>query len=311
MADRLASQRERLRAAESAAFAHYGLQVEPRFLTLADPSLTVRVLQVGAGPATVYFHGANMAAAVWAPLLPHVPDRTAYLVELPGCGLSDPLDYADLDVVAHQRAFVGSVLDALGLERAALVGASLGGSYALRFALAQPERVTALSVLTAPAVALPGARVPAMMAFASGRIGRTLQARMPPPSGAMTRRMLAGVTGKRAVREGPDALYDALGAGMTLAAAAAASAGPAMFRGRSPHPHLAVTDDELRGCEVPVQFVWGADDVVQGPDAATRAAGLLPDARVEVLPGGHAIWFDDPARCGALLTGFLPPDADG
>lgn len=92
-----------------------GATSEP--LVLADPQLTTRVVRVGAGPPTVLFHGGTLTSTVWAPLLPHLPGRSLFLVDLPGCGLADPFDYAVVDLAAHQTAFVGSVLDALGLER--------------------------------------------------------------------------------------------------------------------------------------------------------------------------------------------------
>jgi pimeloyl-ACP methyl ester carboxylesterase len=68
---------------------------------------------------------------------------------------------------------------------------------------------------------------------------------------------------------------------------------------------VSVTDAQLAACEVPVQLIWGDDDRVKAPDAGHRAAQVLPDARVEVVPGGHGIWVDAPARCGELLTAFL------
>jgi pimeloyl-ACP methyl ester carboxylesterase len=49
----------------------------------------------------------------------------------------------------------------------------------------------------------------------------------------------------------------------------------------------------------------GQDDRVQSPDAGAWAADLLPNGRLEVLPGGHGLWFDQPERCGQLLTDFL------
>ena len=51
-----------------------------------------------------------------------------------------------------------SALDALGLERAPLVGTSLGAMWALCLALAAPERVSAVVAIGMPAVALPGVR---------------------------------------------------------------------------------------------------------------------------------------------------------
>lgn len=61
------------------------------------------------------------------------PERSAY-------------EYADL---ADDLA---AVLDELGLERAALAGSSMGAATALRFALAHPDRVRALALITPPRV---------------------------------------------------------------------------------------------------------------------------------------------------------------
>jgi pimeloyl-ACP methyl ester carboxylesterase len=156
-AERLrAEQRARLQAAEVEAFAHYGIDATSEPLVLEDPPLTTRVVRVGSGPPTVLFHGSTLTSTVWAPLLPHLPGRSLHLVDLPGCGLADPFDYEGVDLAAHQEAFVSSVLDALGLDRATLIGASMGGWFVLRFAIERPERVVAAARVTAPANARPG-----------------------------------------------------------------------------------------------------------------------------------------------------------
>lgn len=302
-----ADQRARLSAAEAKVFAHYGIDATSGPLDLDDPRLRTRVVRCGQGPATVLLHGSSMTATVWAPLLPHLPHRSLYLIDLPGCRLADQFDYAGVDIAAHQAAFLGGVLDALGLAHAALIGSSLGGMFALRFALAQPARVSALALVSAPAIALPGARIPFPMSLASSRrLGRLLNALTPAPSPRMMRRLLAMIGGKESVRHIPEALLDALGAAMALAGPTNASMAPETFRWRTPHAHIPVTDEELAGCTVPVQFIWGDHDKVQPVHAGIRAAELLPHARVDILPGGHGIWFEHPARCGRLLTEFLP-----
>ncbi|MBS3940928.1 MAG: alpha/beta hydrolase [Actinobacteria bacterium] len=310
MSQRIDRLRARLVAAEIEAFEHYGVERHSEPLVLADPPLTTRVLRVGQGPATVLLHGANMTASVWLPLLPHLPGRSLYLVDLPGCGLSEPFDHTGIDLAAHQAAFVGSALDALGLERAALIGGSLGGMFALRFALEHPARVPALAMVTAPGPALPGARVPVPMALGGHPwVGRLMNA-MPAPSSRMTRRMLAAITGPDSVRDGPEAMFDAVGAAMGLAGPSSITLSPEMFRWRTPHPRVTVTDDELAGCRVPTLLLWGEQDKVQPPAAGARAADLLPNGRLEVIPGGHGLWFDDPVRCGQILSDFLHETAD-
>jgi pimeloyl-ACP methyl ester carboxylesterase len=128
---------------------------------------------------------------------------------------------------------------------------------------------------------------------------------MPPPSARLTRRILAGLGGDGAPPEVPEVFYDALGAASAIAVATNASLSQRLYRWRSARPEVVVTDEELVSCQVPMQLLWGDDDRVQSVDAAHRAAAILPDARVDVVPGGHGVWVDQPARCGALLTAFL------
>jgi pimeloyl-ACP methyl ester carboxylesterase len=200
----------------------------------------------------------------------------------------------------------------VGLERASLIGASLGGWFTLRFAVERPERVVAAAIVTAPAIALPGARMPVPMALTSTRLGRRLATITPPASARMTRRTLATIGGDGSVAGVPDALFDALGAAMALGVPSSTSMD--MCRWRTPHPWLQLTEAELSGCDVPVLFVWGEDDKVQSPEAGAWAVSLLPRGRLEVLPGGHGLWFEHPQRCGELVGDFLadaeqpPPD---
>jgi pimeloyl-ACP methyl ester carboxylesterase len=265
--------------------------------------MTTRVVRVGSGAPTLLFHGSTLTSTVWAPLLPHLPGRALYLIDLPGCGLADAFDYEGVDLASHQTAFVSSVLDALGLDRAAMVGASMGGWFALRVAIERPARVVAAALVTAPAIALPGSLVPLPMALTSTWLGRRLAALTPPPSARMTRRMLASIGGDGSVADVPDALFDALGAATALAVPSSTTLD--LYRWRTPHAHLQFTEAELASCRPPVLFVWGEDDEVQAPAAGAWATRHLPQGRLEVLPGGHGLWFEHPERCGQLLTEFL------
>jgi pimeloyl-ACP methyl ester carboxylesterase len=74
----------------------------------------------------------------------------------------------------------------------------------------------------------------------------------------------------------------------------------AMRFGRE-RPENVLTDEELRLIATPVQFIWGQDDVYGGPEIGRRAVALMPDARIEVMPGNHAPFLDDPEHCAALI----------
>jgi 3-oxoadipate enol-lactonase len=89
-------------------------------------------------------HAGIADSRMWRPQLESFAHaHRAIAPDLPGFGAtpeSDPVDY---------RAFVRSALDAAGIQRAALVGTSLGGRVALELALESPERVSALVLVGA------------------------------------------------------------------------------------------------------------------------------------------------------------------
>ena len=74
----------------------------------------------------------------------------------------------------------------------------------------------------------------------------------------------------------------------------------AMRAGR-PRPENFLREDELRRIEAPVVFIWGDHDVYGGPEIGRRAVGLMPNARLETIPGVHAPFLDDPELCARVV----------
>jgi hypothetical protein len=54
-----------------------------------------------------------------------------------------------------------------------------------------------------------------------------------------------------------------------------------------------------------VQLVWGEDDTFGPPAVGERAADLIPDADLHVVPGGHGPWFRHAQDVGERLAPFL------
>jgi len=71
-----------------------------------------------------------------------------------------------------------------------------------------------------------------------------------------------------------------------------------------PRP-LKLRPDQLRRLTVPTLLMWGDHDPVGRVEAARTIAGLLPDAQLEILPGGHVPYFCDPQRAATLLSDFV------
>jgi pimeloyl-ACP methyl ester carboxylesterase len=68
-----------------------------------------------------------------------------------------------------------------------------------------------------------------------------------------------------------------------------------------PRAENLLSDDDLRSIEVPVRLILGDDDVYGAPEIGRRAAALMRDAEVHVLPAGHAPFADEPQECAALI----------
>jgi abhydrolase domain-containing protein 6 len=98
------------------------------------------------GTPMVLVHGLGSSAETWAALIPLLSkEYLVYAPDLPGFG-STPLAPEGTNISTHVL-YLERFLDALGYPRVTLVGNSLGGWIATRFAAEHPERVERLYLL--------------------------------------------------------------------------------------------------------------------------------------------------------------------
>ncbi|MGH7830735.1 MAG: alpha/beta fold hydrolase [Candidatus Binatia bacterium] len=105
--------------------------------------LKIRYLEEGSGHPAILLHGASLgsSADVWEKSLSALSRGgfRALAYDQPGFGLSDnPADYT----LSYRTRFIVKFMDALGIERASLIGHSQAGGMAARVALDHPERVS-------------------------------------------------------------------------------------------------------------------------------------------------------------------------
>ncbi len=124
-----------------------------RTVTTAD--WTIHYHEAGAGQPLILLHGSGAGASGWSNFSGNIEALAehfhVYAVDMPGWGASDPCPIERLDHPAALRQF----MDALGIERAALVGNSMGGMTTLRMATESPERVTHAVTMGSPAMKAP------------------------------------------------------------------------------------------------------------------------------------------------------------
>jgi 2-succinyl-6-hydroxy-2,4-cyclohexadiene-1-carboxylate synthase len=104
----------------------------------------LNVEEEGSGPPLLLLHGFTGSAGSWRALQQALPSFRTIAVDVIGHGASDSPDDASRYTMAGFIADLAALLDALGIEKTALLGYSMGGRIALRFALAHPERLSAL-----------------------------------------------------------------------------------------------------------------------------------------------------------------------
>ena len=102
-------------------------------------------MTVGEGPPIVLLHGIGTSALEWNRAMPALArGRSVYAPDL--LQPERERDHAGYSP-ASLAGFVAEFMDAVGIERASVVGNSLGGLVALRFALSHPSRVSALGLV--------------------------------------------------------------------------------------------------------------------------------------------------------------------
>jgi pimeloyl-ACP methyl ester carboxylesterase len=292
--------------AEADVFAAYSLKPTVRHLQLQKPRMALRVTEVGDGEPTLFLHGFSLCTAHWAPLMGQLPLLHSIAIDMPGHGGSDGVDYRGVDLRRWFRDMLTNCLDELGLDSVHVIGHSQGAFIGLGLALDAPERVRSLVAIGTPAVAL-GARVDSLRMLARPGIGALLLS-MPKPA-PMYRGILVKTIGLHAVDSAPEELIRAtyLGTQRRAFGTTVSTYLGEMFKGVDAKPQRYVlTDEDLARIDRPVLIVWGReDDGFQTIAQVRERAALIPNARFELVPGGHEPWLEDLESTAKPISSFL------
>lgn len=250
----------------------------------------------GSGPPVVLIHGFNLDLHTWMRNLdPLAAQFTVYAPDLWGQGYSTrtPLDYG-FDLFERQiRLF----MDAVGLDRASLVGHSMGGGTAAVFALRNRDRVRKLVLLDAVGIPAP---LPLRAKFF--RLKGVAELLMSLPTDrirlmnlkdiwihdhdALTRPVFEQLTNYQKVAGTTEALLTIL---------------------RRDFFHT-LEDEyrELGRLDPPTLIIWGRGDASVPVSSGETIHRLMPGSRLEILDGaGHLANFDRAEAFNRLAIEFL------
>jgi pimeloyl-ACP methyl ester carboxylesterase len=296
-------------AAQERLFDRHGLIFDSLLVDVASIGGTAHVIVTGEGPPVLMVIGGGIVAGTWAPLMAELGGYTLYAVDLPGQGLTDRVPYSAGTLRRTAVSFLDEVMDALVLETVPLVGQSVGGTWSTWMALDRPERVSAIAYIGCPATLL-GTSAPLPLRLGTVPWINRLLNRLDPPSDRQVERLgkMAGEDLSR-TPELRDLMleYERLpGSSQSLL-----EMHRSLIRVRGALPEVELTEDQLRRLAQPVQFLWGDNDPFGPPAAGFRAAKIITDSEMHVVPGGHAPWFGDPRGVGSLVNEFLAKHTTG
>jgi pimeloyl-ACP methyl ester carboxylesterase len=267
---------------------------EDRFVRFG--SQLVHTEQAGQGPPVVLLHGFGGSTFSWRNVLPGLAESFRVIaVDLNGFGYTQRPRDQEAYTRQGQAALVLGVMDALGIDRAHLVGHSYGGALTLWIASRHPERVRSMVLVDSAAPTYPDDRRsgtaavrPLAFLFLRGyalrpsAVRKSLERSIYDDS-LVTPEMVRGYTERLHV-EGLDDAYRGLTA---------------------PRPGP-VERVELEAIDVPALVVWGTEDVLVPVESGRRAAERLPRATFVTLEKvGHIPMEERPREFLEILVPFL------
>jgi pimeloyl-ACP methyl ester carboxylesterase len=270
-----------------------------RFRSIETAEGPLSLSEAGAGPPVVMLHGLGATKVSFLPTLAALAGSfRAIAFDLPGFGDSVKPIRAAYDARYFARATV-ALLDALELERAHLVGNSMGGRVALEVGLSNPGRVARLGLL-APSLAWLRDRPWApFLKLVAPQLG-LIQPAPRPVVEAIVRRVIPGA-GNEWTAAGID---EFLRSYLTARGRAAFYAAARNIYLEEPHgpDGLWTLLPEL---ESPSLFVWGKRDNLVPIRFEQHVRKALPRARHLELDCGHVPQLERPQQTHAALAEFL------
>lgn len=292
-----------LRGSEATVWEHWGVEPEERNLEVGSPPSHLRIHEVGSGEPVLFVHGTGGYGPYWAPLVAELNGYRCLLVDRPGWGSSDPVEFPQSGYRDFSADLLRDALDALGVDNVHTVGASIGDTWALALATKHADRVRSVALL------------------GGGPLTDDVKI---PPGIRLLRSPLGRLMSKVRWREK-----------METGQARQSGHGPSLDDGRMPEIYVdwkvamtnntdwrvnerdmvrAITGrdgwkagltfdaDDLSSVLVPVLMIYGTADPIATVEVWQDFVAQIPKGRLAVIEeAGHLPWFDSPGHVAGLL----------
>ncbi len=259
----------------------------------------ISVSQAGSGPPVIMLHGLGATKVSFLPTVAALADsHRAIAIDLPGFGDSVKPIRAAYDPRHFARAVV-ALLDVLQIDRAHLIGNSMGGRVALQVGLDHPDRVGRPGLLAPSLAWLRGRPWASLLKLVAPQLG-LIQPAPRPVLEAIVRRVVPGAEEEWTAAGIDEFLRSYL-----------TPRGRSAFYAAARNIYLEAPDGRdglwtrLPGLAAPSLFVWGRRDSLVPIGFADHVRRALPQSEHLDLPGGHVPQLENPRRTHDALRRFL------
>ena len=270
-----------------------------RFAQVRTAAGELSVNEAGSGPPVLLLHGLGATKVSLLPTVAALADRhRAIAVDLPGFGDSVKPILGAYDAPFFADAMV-ALLDALEIERADVIGNSMGGRVAIELGLRYPERVGRLGLLAPSLAWLRGRPWAPLLKLVAPQLGLVQPAPRP---------LVEAIV--RHVVPGSDQQWTAAGIDEFLRSFLTAR-GRAAFYAAARNIYLEEPYGprglwtRLPDLRAPSLFVWGRQDHIVPIGFANHVREVLPAAEHLELDCGHVPQLEAPAQTHEALLRFL------
>lgn len=288
---------------EAKVWDHWGVEPEERIVELGSPSSRLRIQEVGSGKPILFVHGTGGYGPYWAPLLAELSGYRCLVLDRPGWGGSDPVDFPQSGFKDFSADMLRHALDALDLDKVHAVGASIGDTWALSLATNYPDRVQSVALLgggpLTDEVKIPGVirllRSPLGALMSKVRFSEkmeTSQARRSGHGPTLDDGRMPQVFVDWKVEMTNNTKWRMHEREMVRAVAGR----------REWKPGLTFSPDDLFSISVPLLMIYGTGDPIATVETWQDFVARAPSGRLDIMDGaGHLPWFDDPVHVAELL----------
>jgi len=270
---------------------------------LETPKGAIHYHEAGEGPALVLIHGSGPGVTGWANFEHNLPVFAAhfrsFIIDLPGYGGSAAVEGMPMQVGVDA---VIALLDGLGIDKAHILGNSLGGMVGSIIAAQHPTRVTRY-------ITIGGIGYGLFNAFPNEGINLLVDFTEDPTRERLIQWLHSMVYNKAIITEElierrfKQALEPVtLATSKKMYSRASMNAITAMTEG----PHAAASFAHMASIQAPTLITWGRDDRVSPLDRAFVPMRMIPNAELHVFPKcGHWAMIERKAEFEGVALEFL------